>query len=249
MADTLQSVFGEGYKQEQLPEYESWVKSQDPKTLRTVVEKLDPVIQSVTKQYGGRNPSPTLYHRARLIAADAVRSYDPKKGSSLKTHIANQLRRLQRMAPQITDPLSPPERFNAQQIEIKSATDELTDILGREPTDEEIADTTDIPLKRVIKVRTRMRARLPSSVYEESTDDDDEMADIVGSSYSPEDEWYDAVYSDLGPIDRLIMMHRTGYRGATVLPNSVIAQKLRLSPAAISQRASRIQNRLDQFHG
>jgi len=228
--------------------YEQWNAQQTPEQLREVIRKLDPVIGSAVSSYAGPKASPTIHQRAKLLAADAVRTYDPERGAGLNTHVYNQLRALQRMAPQVTDPLAPPERFRRQQQEITQANESFFDEMGREPTDEEIAEVTGIPPKRITKVRNRMRARIPISAYEESFDEDDEAADIVGSERTEYDDWVDAVYDDLGEIDRLIMMHRTGYRNADVLSNQEIAQKLDVSPAAVSQRVSRIQKRLDEFH-
>jgi DNA-directed RNA polymerase specialized sigma subunit len=250
MAESLEEVMKEQKKGVTFPSYDAWQAEPSPQNMRTVITEMNPVIESAVKQYGGTRPSPTVYHRARILAADAVRSYNPKKGANLKTHIFNQLRRLQRMTPEIVDPLSPPERFRRQQMEIQNASTELEDILNREPTDEEISDLTDIPLNRVIKVRSRMRARIPLSAYEDASDDDDaDVPDIVGDEYSDYDDWMDAVYSDLGPTDRLIMMYRTGYRGSDILTNEAIARKLKISPSAVSQRASRIQKKLDNFRG
>jgi DNA-directed RNA polymerase specialized sigma subunit len=229
--------------------YEDWKVDPQPQKLRKVVDDLDPVINSAVRQYAGQKAPPTVLQRARLIAAKAVRSYDSTRGADIKTHVFNQMRSIQRMAPGISNPLSPPERFRRDQQEIDTSYKELEDVLGREPTDEEISEMTGLPVRRVIKVRTRMRARIPISAYEDKDDDDDSNYDIVGSKRDDFDDWLDAVYDELGPVDRLIMMYRTGYRGSEIYPNSVIAKKLNISPSAISQRASRIQSKLDSFYG
>jgi RNA polymerase primary sigma factor len=121
--------------------------------------------------------------------------------------------------------------------------------LGREPSDEELADITGIALPRVIKVRKRMRSRVPFSVAEGEDDDENSGTDVAVSRRTPYDDWVDAVYHDLGEIDKIILQHRSGYRGAEILPNQEIAKKLGLSPAAVSQKAARIQARLDEFNG
>lgn len=229
--------------------YNTWRSSQSPSDLRKVVRALDGTISSASRAHAGNAAqSPVVQQRARLIAARAVKSYDPDRGVALPTHVNNQLRELQRAAPSVVDPLSPPERFRRQQMEITRVTADLEEQLGREATDEEIAEVSGIPLPRVVKVRQRMRARLPTSVYEDS-DDDDESPDIVDSTVTDEDLWLEAVYHDLGEVDRVILLHRTGYRGAEVLSNAEIADRVNLSPGAVSQRAKRIQHRLEEFHG
>lgn len=228
--------------------FDQWKTSQDGTQLRNVVMSLKPVIDSAVSQYVGQKAAPTIRQRANILAADAVKSFDPTRGASLKTHVYNQLRRLQRMAPGVVDPLAPPERFRRQQVDIKQGVELLQEEMGRDPTDEEVADLLGMPSARVTKVRNRMRARMPMSVYEEASSDDDTAPDIVGSTRTPYDEWIDAVYHDLGEIDRLILMYRTGYRNSDVLSNQEIANRLSISPAAVSQRANRIQRKLDSFH-
>lgn len=251
MADTIRDVYAERSDKDKNRDklFDQWQADQSGPNLRAIVKQLEPTINSAVSQYVGKSVSPTVQQRARLLAADAVKTYDPTRGAQLSTHVHNQLRRLQRMAPGISDPFAPPEHFRRQQMEIQNANSQLEETLGREVTDEEIAELTGIPSRRVSKVRTRMRARIPISTYEDMEDNDDDAPDIPGSEHTQYDDWVDAVYHDLGPVDRLIMMYRTGYRGADMLGNSEIASRLRISPSAVSQRARRIQERLDSYHG
>jgi hypothetical protein len=68
------------------------------------------------------------------------------------------------------------------------------------------------------------------------------------SSKSPEAVWADYVYHDLSDIDKIVFQHRTGYRGAPQLSNQEIARRLRLSPAAVTQRANRLQAKMNALH-
>ncbi len=252
---TLQQAFDDTWGKKKAPgawqdSFDAWRKNQSPAGLRQVVKSLDPVIESAVTRYVGQSAPPTVKHRARLIAAKAVQTYDPSRGAALNTHVYTQLQGLQRMAPAIADPFTPPERFRRQQQDITAAATALQEELGRDPTDEEVAEVSGLPASRVTKVRSRMRARVPFSAYEGSFDEDgdSDAPDIVASERTPYDEWVEAVYHDLGEIDKLILMHRTGYRNADRLSNQDIAYKLNLTPAAVSQRAARIQSRLDAFH-
>jgi len=231
-----------------IPSYGAWKDSQTPETMRTLVKDLAPTIDSAISAYAGNKASDTVRQRARLLAAKAVRGYDPKFGASLQTHVNRQLQELQRLAPQLSDPLPAPEKFRLHANMITNAARNMEDFLGREPTDEELAEDVGLPIKRVISVRSQQRARLPMSVFE-ADDDDEGGTDPVASSREPQDDWMDAVYHDLGEPDKLIFMHRTGYRGGQRLSNMDIAQKMGVSPAYVSQRARWIQQRLDEFNG
>lgn len=216
--------------------------------MSNVITNLQPTIDYAVAAYAGKNASPLVKSRARLLAAQAVKSYNPKAGTKLKTFVQQHLQAIQRLAPHINDPLSPSDRFRRDQQQITQGTNQLYENLGREPSDDELSDHTGLSIKRLRKVRSRMRGRLPFTVYEDQGEEDDSN-DVVGSTRLPYDDWQDAVYHDLPEQDKIIFVHRTGYGGADVLSNQEIAAKLNISPAAVSQKAAKLQAKLDQFHG
>jgi len=57
--------------------------------------------------------------------------------------------------------------------------------------------------------------------------------------------WLSFVYHDLQPTDQVILEHTVGLNGKPVLSKQMIARKLGISPGAVSQRAAKIQARLD----
>src|SRR6185312_17560489 len=52
------------------------------------------------------------------------------------------------------------------------------------------------------------------------------------------------LYPDCSPEDQLLLEHAFGLRGAERLAGRELAAKLNVSPAAVSQRAARLQARL-----
>lgn len=214
-----------------------------------MVNTLQPTIQKALTSFAPVQ-TPVVAHRARLIAAEAVKSFNPNVGVDLKTHVFRQLQRLQHEGPKITDPLPMPERMRKDSRALIDAISRAGDVVGTEVSDERLAEITGIPVKRITKVRSLMRKGVSSSAYEEGLgDDDDDTPEIATSSTDPYDEWVDATYHDLDETDKVIMAYRTGYRGAPKLTNGAIAKRLKLTPGAVSQRATRIQERLDAFHG
>jgi DNA-directed RNA polymerase specialized sigma subunit len=224
-------------------------KKPAPETLRQLVNSMGPTIDSALRAYTGSSESPIIRQRAKIIAAQAIKTYSPQSGANLRTHVYNQLQRMQRMAPVIAEPLAPPEKFRRQQTMVYRATETFKNEYGRDPTDEEVSELSGMRLKDVLRVRGRMRPRIPMSVYEESGDDDSDSPEVVASKADPFSVWQDAVYHDLGNVDKLVMQYRTGYRGAPQLDTNEIARRLNISPAAVSQRAKRIQMKLDSYNG
>jgi DNA-directed RNA polymerase specialized sigma subunit len=187
--------------------------------------------------------------RAQILAAQAVKGFMPEKGAQLTTHVYRQLQRLQREAPQLTDPMPMPERVRRDSRDVINAMAEIGAVAGTEISDEQVSELTGIPVSRVTKVRRLMRKGISESAYDEGLgEDDDDTPDVVAQSTEPYDEWVDAVYHDLGEVDRVVMAYRTGYRGNPVLSTTDIAKRLRMSPGAVSQRAAKIQAKLDEFY-
>lgn len=213
-----------------------------------MVDSLQPTINKALTAFAP-SQSPVVRQRARLLAAEAVKSFDPHRGAQLSTHVYRQLQRLQREAPQLRDPMPMPERMRRDSRDVINAVAEAGGTLGTEISDERVSELTGIPVPRVSKVRRLMRRGVSESAYDEGLgDDNDDTPDVVVSDDEPFDEWVDAVYHDLSETDKVIMSYRTGYRGAPVLSGGDIARRLRMTPAAVSQRARRIQAKLDAFN-
>jgi DNA-directed RNA polymerase specialized sigma subunit len=225
-----------------------WSKDQSPEKLRKLVNKFRPVYTKALSSFGS-SAGGTAQGQARLIVAKAIKTYSPTHGASLKTHVYNGLRSLQRKVPMLADPMPVPERVRLDSARIRQVEAEFEGRIGRPPTDDELSELVKLSPKKIQRVRSMAKGRIPFSVIEEKADDDDTSADIVGSSHTEYDTWRDAVYNDLGEQDRLIMQYRSGYGDADVLDNNAIAERLGVSPAYISQRASAIQKKLDSYHG
>lgn len=157
------------------------------------------------------------------------------------------LQQLRQLAPQINDPMPAPVRLQRDRATVLRASQDLQDRLGRSVTDDEIAQHADLDPKKVRAILRGGRRGIAMSAYEGAMDGD-QGQDVVGSTRTPEDDWMEAVDSELSPHDRLILRHRTGYEDHEVLPNQEIARRLNITPSAVSQRAARIQAKLDQYH-
>ena len=115
----------------------------------------------------------------------------------------------------------------------------------RIPTDDEIADEIGISPKRVARVREMSMASVPSGQLDEvaGEDGDSSIAPAV-STPSPVPFAQDAVYMSLDKTDRFIFDALTGSHGSAQLPAKTVAERLGITPAAVSQRASRIAQQI-----
>lgn len=227
--------------------YNAWKREQTPQTRSALLKAVDPVIGTALKSYGGPSAgSPVLRSQARRMALEAFNSYDPAKGA-LKSHLLSQLRRLHRVGAQQAQIIRLPEQVALQLRQLEEAEHELHKALGRDASDMEIADYTGISPKRLAYIR---QARpVTSSGQLEAVDERQEAppSEVVGDVRS-QDAWEDFVYADLNPTDQLIYDMLRGRHGRQRKTTQEVASHLRITPGAVSQRAKKIQQLLDERH-
>lgn len=228
------------------PSYNAWKLDDSPQTRSVMLKKMQPMINKAVYSYAGGNVSPLVNTRAKLMALHAMRSYNPQSGS-VQTHILSQLRGLQRINAQSQQIISLPERVAIDRSHLHETENRLRDDLGRDPSVSEIAKATGLSLKRIGYIRQAKTGINTGSLMDEDGDVYSPASNIPGNT-DKDDAWASMVYHDLGNIDQLIMDHTLGTHGVEILPNTVLATKLGLSPGAISQRKSKIQKMLDSRH-
>ncbi len=241
------SSFDSGPSPSQLePEYaepfNAWKAAPSPASNASMLKTIQPVLdRGISMHVGASNP--LLQSRARQIGLTSLRSYDPAR-SRLATHITNNLQGLKRIAAQQSNPVRVPERIAFDRHHLENYTQELTDELGREPTDYELTNRTGFSAKRLARVRS-----YHPGVAEGTLEDIDPSLVEHGmspASRSGRDAWTGLVYDDLATIDKQILEMTLGMNGRKPATNLEIARKLRRSPGAISQRKASIQKLLDQ---
>jgi DNA-directed RNA polymerase specialized sigma subunit len=226
-------------------EYDAWKQTPSPTTSGALLRKVDPVINSAMRTYGGQSAkSPTLRTRARQIALQSFQTYDPQRGP-MKSHLMSHMQGLRRYSRQEQNIIPIPEQVAMHLHQTAMAGQELEDRLGRPASDQELSDFTGLSLKRLEHIRRAKRPVAEGTLMQQVGDrgmympeikqlDDDSVA------------WAELVYSDLNDTDRFILERSLGMHGHQQLAPGQIAAFLKLSPGAISQRMQRIQTKLDQ---
>ncbi len=227
--------------------YAQWQTQRTPAMNTKLLSTLQPVIDTAVSSYAGSSPSPTLKSRAKLMALKALETYDPKRGN-VKTHLLSQLQSLRRMSAQSQNIIHVPEQVGLDFQNLAESENELRDQLGRDPTDDELADHTSLSQRRIRKIRA---FRQPLAEGTTTTENDYENADDAIASTVPgvdrgRDAWLNFVYDDLSPTDKLIMDMTLGRNGRRRTSTQDIAKRLNVTPGAVSQRAAKIQGMLDK---
>ena len=131
--------------------YNAWKATPGPDANAAILKTLDPVIQGAIKTHIGE-PNPLLVSRARMMTLEGLRGYDPARGR-LQTHLYNHLQGLKRVNRQQTTVLKVPERVALDKYHLDQYTREMSDELGREPTDRELMDRTGFSARRISHIR------------------------------------------------------------------------------------------------
>ena len=216
-------------------EYTAWSVAKDQPTKDALMGYLKPTISSAVSAYGGGDDS--LKVRSNIIADQAIRSWDPTKGT-LKTHVFNHLKGLQRYRTRRQYAVHAPERKRLDSFKVSRFEKDFRSKHDRDPSDQEIGDGVHLSLKRIQE--SRINPEVSSS---QGTSDKGDLMAGQGRTY--EDIWKDYVYHDLNTQNKRIFEWVTGHNGKKKLSKMDIANKLRISPAAVSQRINTIQKRLE----
>jgi DNA-directed RNA polymerase specialized sigma subunit len=216
--------------------YTAWKKQPTRPNMMHALQASQPIIEMALRSYVG-SKDPVAISHARILAMRAIKSYDPQRGTQLRTHMLTQLQPLRRLAAKRRFVSHIPEQAQYDMSGLREAEADLTDELGREPTEAELADKTGLSMKRLRYLRQMAVPTAESSFAEEALQTD---------APNPMNDWQDYVYYDLSPTDKKIFEWRTGYNKKPTLGVSEIAKKLNMSAGRVTQRANNIAIRLEE---
>jgi DNA-directed RNA polymerase specialized sigma subunit len=223
--------------------FNAWKAGDSPTTRGALLRQVNPIIDTALYSYGGTAGS-SIKGQAKMLALNAFKSYDPSRGT-MKTHLLSQLQGLRRTAAKSQQIISIPERVALNRGHLTETTDRLRDELGRDPSDMELAAKTGLSLKRINYIRQAKPGTNTGSIFDEEGDVYSPPSLVPGNT-DRTDAWAEMVYYDLSNIDRKIMEHTLGMRGASVMSNGELAASLGVTPGAVSQRKAKIQQLLDE---
>jgi DNA-directed RNA polymerase specialized sigma subunit len=217
-----------------------WARYQqgDTSVSSDLLKELKPTIDSAVKRFAGDDTAYTT--QARILALNAVKTYDPSKKTALSSHVFTNLQRLQRISAQRGNLIHVPENAALQRRVIDKAKTAYEMDNGVEPTVEELADITGLSQDRIHKLSQYLGTTSDSMTV-------DDKGDSLVSAENKALQLYDRyIYDELDRIDKKIYEWSTGYGGAKIIDRASMAKKLGISQAAVSQRASKISAKFNQ---
>lgn len=225
------------YKNKDHALWVQWKRTRSPQDLQKLLNQMLPIINREANKWAPSMSRSLLEAEGKRLAVEAFEKYDPNAGAALSTFLASRLQKLSRMVYSTQNTARLSETKTLLFHTYNSASNELRDIHGRSPTNEELSDHLGWSPKK-LKAFQRQAGRKEFIESEEHPDDDVKDDDLVHF-----------IYHDLTPQQKKIFEHRTGYLGAKILSGKEIMTELNLTQGQLSYQINLIETAIKRAKG
>ena len=150
-------------KKDELALWNRWkTQGQQPQHLEPLMKLYDPVLGQKMRAWRAPNvPESAFKKELETHLIKAFESYDPTRGAALNTHVEARLPKAKRYNNRYQNLAYIPEGQSGYIGKIQKAHDQLSEELGRPPTNDEIGDHIGLPGKRVGVIRASTKRDIP----------------------------------------------------------------------------------------
>jgi len=215
-----------------------WERNPTTENMSRVASSLDPSVNYALSRLGDGGRDPVVRAKAWALVPEAVRTYDPARGTKLSTHVVNQLQQLGRFSRERSSVARLPDRTQLDSLSIERARQAFAEENDHEPSVAEIADMTALTPKRIAKLQ-RAAVAVPSESAQ--------LGELEGSSSDFMQDALSYLWDEGDTVDRLVIEHRLGFGGSNSMDVRTLAKRARTSPSDISRRANDLLTRAQQM--
>jgi hypothetical protein len=187
----------------------SFQKDPGTHTFMPLLNSMRPYMMWAARGNMARSPIPQAAHEAlaRQSFYDAIRTYDPKKGGSFRTHMVNTVKEKgKRLNLKYQNIGYIPETRATKYQSFQNTVHLLREELGREPSDIEIADESGISVREIERLRKEISTDLIGR----------EQFASKGMAFAQSDRAMQAardIYYTLEPKHQVVLEHIVGLNG------------------------------------
>lgn len=136
--------------------FHEWKNTGSKRALTNLIGQLEPVINKEVMRATGALPIAALRAEALSWTVKALNTYDPGRGVLISTHVSNYLPKIRRVNYKFQNAARLPENLQRSYRDYRSARDELTEQLNRDPTDKEVGAHIGWTEKQTTKFRNML---------------------------------------------------------------------------------------------
>jgi hypothetical protein len=224
--------------------WEKWkANGEKPEDLRPLLKNARGLIRSKSNFWASRADLPPAAVHAEFTNqyVNAIKSYDPNKGTALGSWATTNLKKAYRWVMQHQDPMRTQENRYYQMGKWDNAHANLSEQLNRDPTTREMSEAMGMSESEAGRMESEKRGTLYSSGFEGGYDPTQIMP-------SEEGERLKLVRYELNdPRELAVFDYTVGMYGKPQLRPSEIAKKLKTSPSTITRIRQKIAKKLGEY--
>lgn len=230
-----------GKKDREVALWTAWNQAgRTPATLQPLLKSFRPMINSRVAIYKGKLkmvPDSAIEAEFNLRFVDALKSYDPSKGS-LGTYVYRYLDKAKRFIVESQNIGRIPEN-RAYKIKLYTTTrDEMAETLNRTPTEKELAERLGWDQAEIARMDSELRNDLVAQGFEE---------DPYSFTPSKVEETLRLFKYELAGEEREVYEYLTGMGRPQVVSTGDIAKKMGIPDYKVSRVKQTIQNKLKRY--
>jgi len=219
---------------------ELYQKTQDPNIGKQLLATHRDTIDKHIAKWSGVLPEVVIKKHADKYALDAFKTFDPKKGASIQTHLFNNLNKLSRLTYAYQNVVKIPEHQILQIGHYQNAIDVLSDKFDRNPSHEEIADYMKIPVSHVDRLSKNIR-----SDFTQDSDNDFQSEETI---HDDKGMYLEDRLRHLSPHERQVFNDLTGYNNSKILSLQEFGKKYKLEPYQVSRVKSSLAKKFGDLN-
>ena len=228
----------------ELSMWTTWKNSgYNKKNLKPLKNSLKSAVKSNVNIYKAANvPTDLIEMEAKRLTIEALKSYDPTKGTAVNSHVNNELKRLYRFVVEHQNIGRVQENRAGNNIKVfNESRSALFEELGRDPTAQEVASHIGIRRGKQITV-SQVEMMMKESRKDRNVSDEN-------FSFTPTDTriLIKLLPEVLTPIENQVFERYYGVNGSPKMKPGQISKALKLSPARVSRVLNKISDKANEY--
>ena len=234
-------------KSNELAVFKKWRDTQKKEHFQELYTSMRPLLAEAAKKaaYGSNIPESAHQIWAAQNFHEALRTYDPKAGAALPTHVYNSVHQKAKRLNYMFQNLGHMPEPRAMKVGLyQNEMANLRAELGREPSTAELADRLSLPMSEIANIRREVQKDLSM---------DSSMEEVAASETTADEEVLTLVYFDLTSEEKVVYEYIFGRNGRTKMikaNNKIdfdgIARRVGFSVSKVRSLFVRIRTKLEK---